>query len=548
MIAVELRFPAGRFHATPWGRHVNEGAIEWPPSPWRVLRALMATWYLKGQDLASEGELREIIQVLLPPPSFSLPPATPGHTRHYMPLRESGKTTKIFDTFLHLAPGSSVGMIWPQATLSPGHRKILAGLLERCSYLGRAESWLDACLLEGHDGELNAWPVEGDEPAPGYEQVRLLSPVGEAAHLAWMARTAESQQERRLTELKAAAIAKGKSAESIKLSTKDRQAIDQALPTDLFAALHADTAELRKAGWSLPPGARWVSYLRPADCFAVRPERRRIPDRPMPTVARYALSGAVLPRLLDAVSLGDRIRIALMSRTKDERGNASPVFSGKDDQGHRLDDSHAHAHVLCEANGARDTVTHVTIYAPGGFDEAARLALGRLQKVWGQGGHDLQLILLGMGHAADFGGWEVARGECPMLARSVCWESRTPFVLTRHPKTHRDGRPRLRDDGLQVEGPEAQLLRELGARGLPAPRSITRISHAELGDRRLAWLQFRRERLQGNAPPGQAMGHGFRLVFDELITGPLALGYGCHFGLGQFVPVRETAEAILHGR
>lgn len=32
-VAVEFRFPARRYHATPWGNHVNEGLIEWPPSP-----------------------------------------------------------------------------------------------------------------------------------------------------------------------------------------------------------------------------------------------------------------------------------------------------------------------------------------------------------------------------------------------------------------------------------------------------------------------------------------------------------------------------------
>ncbi len=25
MLCIELTFPAGRYHATPWGRHVNEG-------------------------------------------------------------------------------------------------------------------------------------------------------------------------------------------------------------------------------------------------------------------------------------------------------------------------------------------------------------------------------------------------------------------------------------------------------------------------------------------------------------------------------------------
>ena len=43
MIALSVRFIAGRYHATPWGHHVNEGLIEWPPSPWRILRALLAS-------------------------------------------------------------------------------------------------------------------------------------------------------------------------------------------------------------------------------------------------------------------------------------------------------------------------------------------------------------------------------------------------------------------------------------------------------------------------------------------------------------------------
>ena len=53
MPIIKLNFPAGRMHATPWGRHVNEGAVEWPPSPWRILRALVATWHLKAMTVTS---------------------------------------------------------------------------------------------------------------------------------------------------------------------------------------------------------------------------------------------------------------------------------------------------------------------------------------------------------------------------------------------------------------------------------------------------------------------------------------------------------------
>ena len=40
MLAIKFTFTANRYHATQWGRHVNEGVPEWPPSPWRILRGI----------------------------------------------------------------------------------------------------------------------------------------------------------------------------------------------------------------------------------------------------------------------------------------------------------------------------------------------------------------------------------------------------------------------------------------------------------------------------------------------------------------------------
>ena len=48
MISISLRFSTGRFHATPWNRHVNEGVPEWPPSPWRILRSIIFNWKTKN--------------------------------------------------------------------------------------------------------------------------------------------------------------------------------------------------------------------------------------------------------------------------------------------------------------------------------------------------------------------------------------------------------------------------------------------------------------------------------------------------------------------
>lgn len=55
-------------------------------------------------------------------------------------------------------------------------------------------------------------------------------------------------------------------------------------------------------------------------------------------------------------------------------------------------------------------------------------------------------------------------------------------------------------------------------------------------------LKFRRQRVSGNGRIAGTQGFTFRLAFrDEHgnpvgVQGPIALGYGCHFGLGQFEP------------
>ncbi|HVV00645.1 MAG TPA: type I-U CRISPR-associated protein Csb2, partial [Verrucomicrobiae bacterium] len=178
MTVLELRFPAGRFHATPWGRHVNEGAVEWPPSPWRILRALIATWYWKARRNGeiSEETMRALAESLSQPPVFQLPPATTAHTRHYMPYNEgkNEKTTKVFDTFIQIAEGESVLVAW-NIDLTPERLTALKILSARLGYFGRTESLVEARVLEGVTPiDPNASPVEGKNVPAKSELVRLL--------------------------------------------------------------------------------------------------------------------------------------------------------------------------------------------------------------------------------------------------------------------------------------------------------------------------------------------------------------------------------------
>ena len=77
MLAIEFQFPAGRYHATPWGRNVNEGEVEWPPSPYRLARALIDTWKRK-KPRWTEDRVLPILKAISVPPTFQLPPASSG--------------------------------------------------------------------------------------------------------------------------------------------------------------------------------------------------------------------------------------------------------------------------------------------------------------------------------------------------------------------------------------------------------------------------------------------------------------------------------------
>lgn len=553
MLAISLKFPAKRFHATPWGRQVNEGAVEWPPSPWRLLRALVGVWHHKFPDVPEEL-VRRLIERLSVPPRFHLPPASQGHTRHYMPL-VNDERTKVFDTFVAISPEDAVVAVWEDLDLPVAERQLLRQLLAAMTYFGRAESWVEGELLDRLPVEINAEPCDLGEPPPaGRELIRTLMPVPAADHVTWYATTLEEHRRRKLTELMETARSKGRPTEKIALSKKDELAVAAGLPPTLFDALHADTSELRKAGWNQPPGTRWMNYARPVDAFAPQAKRRRSRSRKrVPTVARFAICGTVRPSLTESLSIGDRIRCLLMGCSKNVRHdqNAAPVFSGKREDGSPLAEGHQHAHFLCEAALGDQRISHVTVFAPQGFDSQDEQAFARLaaSRVRGSDGHDLQLVLLGIGQPEDFGGLRSDDGQSDILATSSIWQSRTPFVPTRHMKF------RASDGGDFVARQQA-VIRELqGVIRTELRQRPQWQSHADsveiepilnpkeagvtLGGHRIHWLEFRRSRHHGGGSKASSLGYGFRLRFAEAVTGPISLGYACHYGLGLFAAVGD---------
>src|SRR6266568_1707158 len=144
---IELRLLTGRYHATPWGRHVNEAVAEWPPSPYRLVRALLDAWHRRSPELARADVEELLARLAAQPPRVWLPPARASHTRSF--LRQGGEKESdkslVFDGFVVVDPSARVVFEWDEVLV-----ELLAQtcdqLLRGVQYLGRSEAWAELRL------------------------------------------------------------------------------------------------------------------------------------------------------------------------------------------------------------------------------------------------------------------------------------------------------------------------------------------------------------------------------------------------------------------
>lgn len=484
MIAVELRFPLGRYHATPWDHHANEGTVEWPPSPWRILRALVAASY-RLAPAATKQAVRDLLQKLVTPPTYCLPPATFAHLRHYMPTDD--RPTKVFDAFAAVGHEPLI-VAWPRGELTADEGALLDRILEALGYLGRRESWVEATRLGEWNGEPNCAPVASDEGKS--DDVRLMTLMSSEQYQHWREGFLSAQE----------------------LLPQKQRCVP---PEDWWQTLEIDTDRLFDERWSDVPGTMRVTYRLPSTP-PMRVSRRARPSMP-PTLARFELDSAVLPRLTDAVALGDRMRHALLKWS-----DGLWVFSGRDADGAPMR-GHRHAFYLPADDDGDGRIDHLTVYCRHGFGSEAMRALERIRKLWGASGHDIRVVLVRLGGVDEL----CDPPSPPQLGPARIWQSCTPFVLPRHVKRRGD---------VVREAPAEQLAVCLEELGLPVPTTIESTGAAEANPP-IAWHRFMRLRQRGGGSLGSRRGFGFRLHFDREVRGPIAVGYGAHQGLGQFVSV-----------
>ena len=480
MIAVKLTFPSHQYTTVQRRRNGCDETLEWPPSPWALLEALTKAWHHCLPTVSAEAFASILEALARTPPCFRLPHAT---LEHYWSSPSDGNPSDL----KALRVEGPMIICWPETGLSSEQHEAFQRILPHWTQLGHG-SRVQTELLSEPPSDFNAVPVKtGSLPTGSWVPVP----------------TPTAQPPIRIADLLGGRIE------------------------------HAGTMDC-------PAGVEWMIYARASECLGTGQDIGHASTRPDPviTMVRFVLTGSMLPDVTETLRWGNLARRSAMAQYgRQNGGRSTPTLSGKDASGKPLQ-GHRHAFYIPIDEDGDGLLDHLIIWTPIVFNAPELQAVEGVRSLNPGGSkHPIRLELLGHGAVADFG------LACPWLfGESRHWHSLTPYVLTRHVKYRgpKDelGRRRL------VDGPEEQLEREANLRWPEGPRLIRATEVTSPEDPRLAPLkagisrsrlpsEFLRKRQRGSSGGGRAC--KFVLEFEEPVTGPIALGHGCHYGLGLFV-------------
>lgn len=366
-----LRFPFGRYHANPWARHVNEGAVEIPPSPWRLLRALYAVWQTRVPELDPDA-VHALLATLAIPPTFHVPRHAVAHTRHYYPDSRNG-TDRTLDTFAVLSPDAELAAQWP-GELAANQHATLERLAASMPYLGRADSLCEA---------------------------RVTGSWAPTDHETWVPLD---------------------TADSVARESTGTAVLAPQIPLQIETLL-ARPVDVRRGGLLFPAGSRFVGYQRTAP-VAPLPVIR--PAAPESTAVRFDVLQAAFPPETDTVVFADMLRRAALSKLgADRTGRPRTLLGGRTATDEKMQDQHQHAHYLPVLRDRR--LFGLVVWVPAGLPDRELEAVTRVRRLsssWQK--ERLDIRVSGYGPVAD------TAADLAGPARS--WQSVTPFVPSRYPK------------------------------------------------------------------------------------------------------------------
>jgi CRISPR-associated protein Csb2 len=455
-LTIAIRFLTGRAHLHPWQTHHSEGRVDWPPAPWRFLRAIVAVagrglttlplpdyivdpgrkprptkrnphpvwpssgyvalpdeWSQPETDEVPVSRLASLLRELSSPPHIWLPKTSGGHTRQYFPLgspdpkqwiEKSGSA--VFDTFAVIRKDHPLFFHWPDVALDSRIPADLTLILARLTYFGRGESWCQARVhadaapeqipgITIHGRYQTHWPcicVEDDPKFAGQEY-------------------RDYSLERRLSALPLA----GDGTETLpsqavqllprtkRIATGSRPRAEEDFRTILrgerpelvlLRCLLRESGQDIKDGLERPIGTRWVHYAVPRAVYDLSRPVPFSPKRQEESVnlVRYALNTATVHRPVLPL-LTDVLLVADRFRSA---VMALARHPGRAVSGHEANGAvcreHDHAFWWPTDEDNDGFLDHVTVYARAGFEQDEVDALRRLTRIRQRGGRPDLLV------------------------------------------------------------------------------------------------------------------------------------------------------------
>jgi len=517
---LEQKFLLGRFHATRW----NQGAFgdpygEWPPSPWRLLRALSFRWFQLSRETGDTDRkrLEKLLNDLArSPPEFYLPSLswTSPPIKQYLPTEvnwtdasakaaafKKAKTTLNEDHYRAISPETTIYWVWPN--LEEIDLELLDALVKRILYFGRAESLTQikrVRSLPSNPGIKSKLSAGGTD-----DEVPVLAPIP-----------------------------------GLDLN---------------FDILLATTEDPKIKNSEIPPGTMWLYAKLPERLKTVSTSKSSPKYSTNLNLLQFVIGGRVFPLQERWVVVSERFRgMVLRERFKQITGEKKSSFaslsseqkmavsllSGKDSDSFPLvDHKHAYFCIIPDANRQpiRLVVWRETPFNQDEID--AFLKASERDIFWDYSTPKWPLRILPLPFNA-------IPPESFSNKKHSVWVSLTPLV----PPV---SRKRFRKSGRERPGetPEMITIKLLERKGLPCPKLIEILSlNDEWIDHRgpektcqlkSEWVSVHRsfkarQENKDNRERNVALGYYLRINFEEPVAGPIILGESSHFGLGLFVP------------
>ena len=509
-IFLRQTFPLGRFHANPWRTFPFEDPYgEWPPSPWRLLRAILARshQYERENDIPCEAWRNALVEAFckstfswgLPsfswrgpglsqyqPADFSFDP--PGWKAQKVNAKKVYRPTLARDNFWVVGRSKAVSdtsIVWwilKGDAWSKVHPGLLDACLHRMTYFGRAEAITEIQRTEklSNDTEVNCIL----EQVPSSVSAPVLVPIQDAT----------------------------------------------------LSQVQAVTDDPSVANSTVPPGARWMYAKRPAKPPMKLPRSR--PQINQPTrLVQFAVGTRVSPSPDSIVVMTQRFRGRVIrtflagswQRASTAQREAARLLTGKEVDGSPLRD-HRHLHTRFGVLFDQETgkTSRLLVWRDQPFTDKELCAILNAAE---------QELPLSFAKAGAKDPWTVRLVPLDSLVPPPAgfgdkahsyWRTTTPYVPPRH-VYGRKGRIK------PGESLEEQIRLELTRQGYDATRMSITVDKGSA-----EWTRVHRSRRDRNDQTNtHRRGYNVRLRFDMPVRGPISLGNSSHFGLGLFVATND---------